>query len=124
MKKANCSGDSFLIKVYGLPTCDKIKRTLTLLASENIKFSFVNVRKNPLSKDTLKHIVNQLGIEIVLNKRGMLFRKSGLKEKTLTDQQLFEELFKEQGMIKRPLIEKNGKYISGFDEEAIITFIK
>lgn len=113
-----------MIKVYGLPTCDKIKRTLTLLASENIKFSFVNVRKNPLSKDTLKHIVNQLGIEIVLNKRGMLFRKSGLKEKTLTDQQLFEELFKEQGMIKRPLIEKNGKYISGFDEEAIITFIK
>ena len=89
-----------------------------------IDFTFINVRKSPLSKDELKRIVEQLGLEIVLNKRGMLFRKLGLKEKNLSNQQLFEERLQEQGMIKRPLIEKNGSYHSGYNEEAILKFIK
>ena len=113
-----------MISVFGVPTCDKITHTQSLLNSNSIDFTFINVRKSPISKDELKNIIDQLGLEVVLNKRGMLYRKLGLKKKNLSDQQLFNELLNEQGMIKRPLIKKGDKYHSGYDEEAIIMFLK
>jgi len=113
-----------LIKVFGVPTCDKIKKTHSLLSSYEIPFEFVNLRKNALSKTKLQNIVEQLGLETVLNRKGMLFRKLGLKEKDLSDEQLFEELFNEQGMIKRPLIEKDNTFMCGYDQNKILSFVK
>ena len=79
---------------------------------------------NPLNQETLRLAVNQLGLDIVLNRKGMLYRKLGLKDKKLSTKQLFEELLKEQGMIKRPIIEKDGLFHCGYDETAILGFLK
>ena len=76
--------------------------------------------------EQLKEIADQLGIRAITNSKGPTYRKLGLKDKDLTDDELLEWLHKEQGMIKRPLIEKDGKYwvgAKGFDEEAILSFI-
>ena len=113
-----------LIKVYGVPTCDKIKKTKSLLDNNKISYTFFNVRNEPLDRESLSIAVEQLGLDIVLNRKGLLYKKLGLKNKDLNDQQLFDELFKEQGMIKRPLIEKNGLFHCGFDELAILEFVK
>lgn len=112
-----------MIRIYGVPTCDKIKKTQKLLENNNIAFTFVNVRKEPISKDKLRTITNLLNLENVLNRKGLLFRKLGLKDKSLSDSQLFEELFREQGMIKRPLIEKDGRFWIGYNEEDILKFL-
>ncbi len=113
-----------MINLYGVPNCDKIRKTKSLLTFNKIDFEFINVRKSPISKEKLNKIVKQLGLDVVLNRQGMLYRKLGLKEKQLDESQLFEELLNEQGMIKRPLIEKNGYYHSGYNEEAILKFTK
>lgn len=112
-----------MILVYGVPSCDKIRKTKTLLSSHNINFAFINVRQKPIERKQLKQIVDKLGLDIVLNRKGMLYRKKGLKEKKLNADQLFDELHDEQGMIKRPLIEKDDRYFVGYDEKAIIDFI-
>ena len=94
------------------------------LEKENIDFTFVNIRKEQLDREKLVKVIDHLGINIVLNRRGMLYRKLGLKDKNLNNNQRSEELFNEQGMIKRPLIEyKNGFHI-GYDEQAILAFLK
>jgi len=116
--------ENVLINVYGVPTCDKIRKTKSFLEQNKIEYTFINVRSEPLSKDTLSMAINQLGLDVVLNRKGMLYRKLGLKDKNLNDIQLFEELFNEQGMIKRPLIEKNANYHCGYDEQAILSFVK
>ncbi|MCB0282221.1 MAG: arsenate reductase family protein [Calditrichaeota bacterium] len=113
-----------MIRIYGVPSCDKIKKTLKLLDNNKIAYEFANVRKTPVEKGKLKIITDALGIDLVLNRQGMLYRKLGLKDKNLTSDQLFEQLFNEQGMIKRPLIEYNGKFHVGYDEEKILQFIK
>ena len=113
-----------MINVYGVPSCDKIKKTKSLLENNQIVYSFINVRQQPLNKTVLSQAVQQLGLDIVLNRKGMLYRKLGLKKKNLNDEQLFEELFNEQGMIKRPLIEKKGVFHCGYDETAILQFVK
>lgn len=116
--------ENALINVYGVPNCDKIRKTKSFLEQNIIEYTFINVRSEPLSKETLTQAVNQLGLDIVLNRKGMLYRKLGLKDKNLSDDQLFNELFNEQGMIKRPLIEKNGKYHCGYNEQAIFDSMK
>lgn len=113
-----------MIRIYGVPSCDKIKKTLKLLDHHKIEYEFVNVRKIPVEKEKLKGITDTLGLDRVLNRQGMLYRKLGLKEKNLTPGQLFEQLFNEQGMIKRPLIEFQGKFHIGYDEEKILQFLK
>lgn len=113
-----------MIKVYGVPSCDKIKKTLNLFEDQKIEFEFINLRQRPLLKEMLRVVIDQLGINTVLNTRGMIYRKKGLKDKNLSEENLFIELFKDQGMIKRPLIENQGKYISGYDQDKILNFVK
>jgi len=113
-----------LVKVYGVPSCDQIKKTKSLLENNIILFTFVNIRKQPLEQIKLDRIISQLGIDIVLNRRGMLYRKLGLKDKNLSDADLATEVFNEQGMIKRPLIEFKNKFLIGYDEQAILSFLK
>jgi len=73
-----------LINVYGVATCDKIKMTKSFLEQNKIEYTFRNVRSEPLSKKTLKEAVSQLALDVVLNRKGMLYRKLGLKDKNLS----------------------------------------
>lgn len=113
-----------MLNVYGVPTCDKIKKTKSLLERNDIKYLFINLRKEPLKRETLAEAVKQLGLNVVLNRKGLLYKKRGLKDKNLSEEQLFNELLNEQGMINRPLIEKNGTFHCGYDEPAILSFAK
>lgn len=85
-------------------------------------YEFINVKKTPLSADRLQLAVVQLGLDAVLNSKGATYRKLGLKDMNLTPDQAFDWLLREQGMIKRPLIEKDGQFMVGFDEQAIKEF--
>ena len=113
-----------MIKLYGVPSCNQIRKSKALLDEHGIEYEFIHVKKNPVSAEKLKMAVDQLGLDRVLNSKGPTFRKLGLKDKQLDDKALFDWLLKEQGMIKRPLIEKDGKFHVGYDEEEIINFVK
>lgn len=96
------------------------------MEEKKIDFEFVNVKKEPVNETQLKEITDQLGVQTITNSKGPTYRKLGLKENPPSDPELFQWLLKEQGMIKRPLIEKEGKYWiaeKGYDEEAILGFI-
>jgi len=93
------------------------------LELKNIEFEFVDVKKSPIEKDHLHDISNQVGMDLIFNMKGTTFRKMKLVYSDLSQSQKLDLLFKNQGMIKRPLIEKNGKYHVGFDENKILQFI-
>jgi len=63
-------------------------------------------------------------LDVVLNSKGATYRKLGLKTMDLKEEELLLWLVKEQGMIKRPLIENKGRFWIGFDEEGILGFVK
>jgi Spx/MgsR family transcriptional regulator len=113
-----------MVSLYGVPTCKKIINTKALLEKNNIQYEFINVKKSPLSESELKNIVNILGLGNVLNSKGPTYRKLGLKDKNLSQAELFDELLKEQGMITRPLIQKNNSFHVGYDKEKILAFLK
>ena len=113
-----------MITLYGVPQCQKIRKTKALLETNGIDYTFVNVKKHPLTREELKKVVDQLGLQSVLNSKGPTFRKLGLKGQNLSEDELFEWLLKEQGMINRPLIKKGDVYWVGFDEQGVLNFVK
>ncbi len=60
----------------------------------------------------------------VFNKKGPTFRKMKLNYNDLRSENKLDLLFENQGMIKRPLLEKDNKFFVGYDEEKILDFVK
>jgi len=90
----------------------------------NISYEFQNLKKEPLEENFLRDVVRQLGLDVVVNSKGMTYRKLGLKDKNLSEEDLIKVLLEEQGMIKRPLVENKGRFRIGFDEQKLLDFAK
>lgn len=113
-----------MITVFGIPNCDKIRKTLSWLDTHSVEHQFVDLKKSPLEADELDVIVTQIGLDTILNRRGTTWRKLGLADKALSDKELQDVLLQNQSMIIRPLIEKDGVFLAGYDEDAFSSFLE
>lgn len=111
-----------MIKVYGIKNCNKIRDTFTWLKENEVEYQFIDLKKNPVSEEKLGEFVYKVGLDVLVNKRGMKWRTLGLKDKNLDDDELFSELLEHQTMIKRPVIEFEDAVLVGYDEDAFETF--
>ena len=74
-------------------------------------------------RSILEHISGKLGMDLIFNMKGPTFRKMKLNYNELSIDQKLNLLFENQGMIKRPLLEKENKFHVGFDTEKILNFV-
>lgn len=112
-----------MLHVIGIKNCDTIKKTIKWLEANTIEFEFVDVKKEPLTLDEIKELEFKVGLDVLVNKRGMTYRKLGLKEKNLSDDDMLLTLEQNQSMIKRPVLVKDEAVMVGFDEEALSNFL-
>ena len=113
-----------MVKVYGIPNWQQIRKTRVVYDENNISYEFQNLKKEPLEENFLRDVVRQLGLDVVVNSKGMTYRKLGLKDKNLSEEDLIKVLLEEQGMIKRPLVENKERFQIGFDEQKLLDFAK
>jgi Spx/MgsR family transcriptional regulator len=113
-----------MIKLYGIPNCNKIRNTVKILEETAKQYEFINVRKTPISENLLKKVVDFLGMDAIFNKKGTTYRRLDLDYESMSDKERFDTILREQSMIKRPLLEKEGKFHVGFDEQEIVKFIQ
>ena len=64
-----------MIKLYGIPNCDTVKKARSWLAENGIEFEFVDFKKNAPTAELIDGWLNQVALEILLNKRGTTWRK-------------------------------------------------
>ncbi|MGF1669635.1 MAG: arsenate reductase family protein [Balneolaceae bacterium] len=112
-----------MIEIYGIKNCNKIRDTLRWFEDHNVDFTFRDVKKQPIEAEKLADYVYKIGLDVMVNKRGMKWKQLGLGKKNLSDEELFEEMLKNQTMIKRPLIVKGEAVMVGYDEDAFEEFI-
>ncbi len=86
-------------------------------------YTFINVKKSPIDKTHLGKITNELGMDSVFNMKSTVFRKMKLNYDDLSIEKKLDILYENQGMIKRPLLEKENKFHAGFDENKIMGFV-
>jgi Spx/MgsR family transcriptional regulator len=106
--------------VYGIKNCDTVKKALQWLGDKKISFEFHDYKSRGISTDKLMTWSRQVGWETLVNKKGMTWRQltDSQKEKVINETAAIEILTEKTSLIKRPLIEKDGKVTSvGFDEK-------
>lgn len=113
-----------MIKVYGIKNCNKIRDTFTWLSENEVEYQFIDLKKDPLPEEKLEEFVHKVGLDVLVNKRGMKWRTLGLKDKNLNDEELFSELLEHQTMIKRPVLENEDAVLVGYDEDAFESFLE
>jgi arsenate reductase len=106
--------------VYGIKNCNTVKTALDWLKKKNVAFDFHDYKAKGITEAKLKEWSKQVGWESLVNKRGTTWRQ--LDEATqarIKNETAAIALMKEKtSVIKRPLIEKDGKVVVlGFDEE-------
>lgn len=112
-----------MLKVYGIKNCNKVRDTFKWLEENEVDYEFIDLKKDPLSEGKLDEFVHKVGLDVLINKRGTTYRKLGLKDKDLDEDQLFDLLLENQTMIKRPVLELDDAVLVGYDEDAFDSFV-
>ena len=94
------------ITLFGIKNCDTIKKARKWLDAHNIEFQFHDFRKDGLTEAQLDLLIESLGWEILLNKRGTTWRQLSNAIKENIDAASARSLMLENpAIIKRPVLE-------------------
>ncbi len=106
-----------MITLYGIPNCDTVKKTRKWLSDAGIEYEFHDYKKQGVPTSSLRHWLEQAGIDAIVNKRGTTWRKLSDEEKSLVEtlEGTVSLLENNSSVIKRPIIEADSHLIVGFD---------
>ena len=106
-----------MITMYGIKNCDTIKKAKKWLDNQSIEYSFHDYRIDGLDKQWLVNTCQNLGWELVLNKRGTTYRQldSDIKD-NLDEASAIEQMLLAPAMIKRPILSIGSQLHLGFKD--------
>lgn len=104
--------------LYGITTCDTVRKARAWLDSQGIAFRFHDFRKDGLDAPRLAGWLDALGWETVLNRAGTSFRALPETERAGLDRDKASRLIlANPTLVKRPVLETDGKVMVGFKPE-------
>ena len=107
-----------MIILYGIPNCDTMKKARKWLDQNKIDYQFHDYKKLGVPEKQLKQWVKQLGWEILLNKRGTTWRKlDETVKQSINQKSAIQIMLDNPSIIKRPVLDANGKISAGFSEQ-------
>ena len=107
-----------MITLYGIKNCDSVKKARKWLDQQAIEYHFHDIRADDLTTAMVKHWIEQVGWETVLNKRGTTWRKlDTVVQENINPANIVELLLNNPTLIKRPVLDANGIITIGFNSE-------
>jgi len=101
--------------LFGIRNCDTMKKAWTWLDDHGVAYGFHDYKKQGIDRAKLEGWVRELGWETVLNRAGTTFRKLPEADRQGLDAAKAVDLMLAQpSMIKRPILEADGKLLVGF----------
>ena len=106
------------VTVYGIKNCDTMKKARSWLEEHDVAYDFHDYKASGIDRAHLEKWTQDAGWETVLNRAGTTFRKLPDNARENLDREKAIELMLEQpSMIKRPVVEADGKLLVGFKPE-------
>lgn len=105
--------------MYGIPTCDTIKKARAWLERHGIEYRFHDYKKAGIDADTLRQWSRELSVDALINKRGTTWRKLDEAERRgIEDNEdaAVALMMANPSLIKRPVLDTGRQRILGFDE--------
>lgn len=112
-----------MITIFGIKNCDTMKKAFKWLDANGLEYRFHDYRKDGINEEMVKTFVDQLGLDLVLNRRGTTWRKlpEDVKD-SLNEADAVKLLCENEAMIKRPIFDLGDHYAIGFsrkDQDAL-----
>lgn len=107
------------MKLYGIPNCNTVKKARAALEARGITYEFHDFKKQGVSKEMISGWLKQTGWQKLLKKTGPTWGKlpDEVKTSIKDDASALKLMLEQPNVIKRPVLEKNGKVLAtGFDE--------
>jgi arsenate reductase len=106
------------ITIYGIKNCDTMKKARAWLDDHGVAYAFHDYKSAGIDAAALQRWAGALGWETLLNRNGTTFRKLDDAAKQDLDESRAIALMREQpSMIKRPVLEMDGRLLVGFKPE-------
>ena len=106
------------VTIYGIKNCDTMKKAFTWLGNHGVAYDFHDYKQAGVTAGQLSRWCDSAGWQTVLNRAGTTFRKIADADKeALTQDKAIGLMVAQPSMIKRPVLEADGKLEIGFKPE-------
>lgn len=106
------------VTIYGIKNCDTMKKARSWLEVRGIAYRFHDYKAEGIDRAHLQRWCDEFGWETVLNRSGTTFRNLPEEDKQdMTAEKAIALMLKQPSMIKRPVLDADGKLLIGFKPE-------
>jgi len=114
------------MKVYGIPNCNTVKKARTWLEERGLAYEFHDYKKQGVPEALMMKLLQAYGHEILINRKGPTWRKlpAEVQASVRDAASALVVMAANSSVIKRPIVERDGKHLFGFDEAAYADFFK
>ena len=114
------------LKILHNPRCSKSRQTLAILSENRIDVDIIEYLKDVPSKETLKKIINILGIKPrdLLRKGEVVYKENNLGREDLTDDDLIQFMLDNPILIERPIVYDDKRAVIGRPPDNVLKLIK
>ena len=104
-----------MITLYGIKACDTCRRARKALEARGVPFQVHDLREDGLSAALLEHLLGQVPVMTLLNKRSTTWRQLPDDDKNDVDANKARELMlANPTLIKRPLLDTGDDILVGY----------
>jgi Spx/MgsR family transcriptional regulator len=113
------------VTVYGIKNCDTMKKARSWLEEHDVAYAFHDYKASGIDRAHLEAWTKEAGWETVLNRAGTTFRKlPDAARENLDADKAIALMLEQPSMIKRPVVEADGKLLVGFKPEIYGSFFE
>ncbi len=105
------------MKLYGIPNCGTVKKARAWLEARDIPYEFHDFKKQGVDAALLQQWLPQVGRDKLINRQGTTWRQlpDEVKAGITDDAAAIRLMLDKPSVIKRPVLEIDGKITLGFD---------
>ncbi len=106
-------------KIYYLSTCSTCNRIIKDLGLDD-SFEFQDIKSNKITPEQIEQMKKMSGsYESLFSKRAMKYKSMGLKDKTLSENDIKNLILEEYTFLKRPVIIINDSIFVGNSKKVV-----
>jgi arsenate reductase (glutaredoxin) len=104
--------------LFGIKNCDTMKKAMNWLSEHGVAYAFVDYKKAGVAEEHLPDWAARAGWEVLLNRRGLMWKKLSDAERADVDEAKALALMAQYpALIKRPVLDTGKDLLVGFAPE-------
>lgn len=114
-----------MTQIFGIRNCDTMKKAFTWLEANGIAYQFTDYKKAGVAEAHLPDWNKRAGWKVLLNTRGLMWKKLTDAERTDVDEAKALRLMAQYpALIKRPVLDTGKTLLVGFDPDTYAKTLK